>query len=193
MLIQQGPVRKLSGLPWTAIELVSEARVEEATLHISRWARRHLHDKPFQLLFPVKSRDLDGVQLLTPYLMARTTRLEDLMGLSKIYGVLGPVVDVSGRIIPIEEKFGWLITTEAQLAAEKWSGGIREGSFVRILFGNEHMLCGEVKKISHQTAWVLIRMRLRRVMVKIPVRALLNLGDVPEDQREYFYLPRNGQ
>ena len=190
MLIQQGRVSLLTNLPWVAVELVSEARIEEVTLHISRWAKSRLVGEPFQLLFPVKSKDLSGVELISPYLLARSRKLEDLKGLGSIYGVVGPLLDAKGKILPIEDEFARNVKVQAEAEAEKWSAGIQETSFVRILFGPEHMLCGEVIKIRGKVAEVLVVLRTRRLKVKIPVRALLNLGNVPKDEREYFYLPK---
>lgn len=187
MLIHSGDLRSLKGKPWAAIEIVSELRIEEVVLHLSRWARKFLPDAPFQLLFPVQSRDLAGVRMLSPYLWARTADLTALEGVRSVMGVQGLVSDGAGRTIPIEDSFVQGTVKDAQAAAEGWSAGVRKGSFVRVLYGEQRMLCGRVANISSNIAEIVIALRLRNVRLFVPVRALLNLGAVPKAEREYYY------
>lgn len=189
MLIQQGKTAKLDGLPWAAIDLASDTRIEEVVVHISRWAHAALSGRPFQLLFPVKSRDLDGVDMFSPYLLARAENLSWLSSMQSIYGVHGLIDGQNGKILEIEEKFVRQVMINSKLAAMAWSAKIGNGSFVRILFGSERMLCGTVEQIHNSTATVQIQLRLRTVRVRVPVRALKNLGNVPVEQRTYFYAP----
>jgi hypothetical protein len=186
MLVQKGKVSKLQGLPWAAIDLVSEARIEEVVVHVSRWANANVSGA-FQLLFPVKSRDLDGVDLFSPYLLVRSENLRKLISIQTIYGVSGLVRDGEGEILQIDDSFVVKVIANAKLAAMSWSDQVQHGSFVRILFGPERMLCGTVTRIHGAYATVSIELRLRRVNVRVPVRALLNLGDVPTEKRHYFY------
>lgn len=186
MLVQKGKVSKLDGLPWAAIDLVSESRIEEVIVHVSRWANSNVAGA-FQLLFPVKSRDLDGVDLFSPYLLVRSENLRKLISIQTIYGVSGLVRSVDGSILEIEDGFVGQIIASARVAAISWSQHIEHGSFVRILFGPERMLCGTVARMNGDYATVSIELRLRRVNVRVPVRALLNLGNVPEEKRHYFY------
>ena len=186
MLVQKGKVSKLDGLPWAAVDLVSESRIEEVIVHVSRWAYANVSG-PFQLLFPVKSRDLDGIELFSPYLLVRSENLRKLASIHTIYGVSGLVRNVDGSILEVEDGFAGKIIANAKLAAMSWSQHIEHGSFVRILFGPERMLCGTVTRIYGEYATVSIELRLRRVNIRVPVRALLNLGNVPQEKRHYFY------
>lgn len=189
MLIEQGRIAELSGRPWAAIQLRSEIRLEEITLHVGRWAKRSLVDVPFQLLFPVQSRGLAGISIITPYLLARSKNLKDLIGMRSVYGVRGLECDSNGKIIEIDDRFVQSIADKAERISQSWSAGIVRGSFVRILFGMERMLCGTVERVNGSRAAVRISLRSRDVVVKIPVRALLNLGNVPQRERHYFYVP----
>ncbi len=187
MLIQQGRVSSLGRRSWVGVELVSEARTEESVLHLAQWAGKALRGQPFQLLFPVRSRDLDGLRMLSPYLFARSLEVELLKSVSSLYGVQGLVSDGSGKPLEMSDDFVQGVIHESRGAATSWSNGIKRGSFVRVLLGREHMLCGHVRKIVAGIADVELSMKLRTVKLTIPVKALLNLDHVPERDREYFY------
>ena len=189
VLISQGRVSSLAGLPWAAITLTSDSRLEEVVLQIGRWASRHFPSSPFQLLFPVQSRDLSGISMLTPYLMARTLPLARLRAIGSLYGIRGLESDSRGLIMEIDDAFVQDVQSRAESIAQSWSSGILPGSFVRILLGHERMLCGDVTHLSNGHAEVRIQLRSRELLVKVPRLALLNLGDVPADDRHYFYVP----
>ena len=187
MLILSGRVSALKEKPWAGIELVSDARLEECVLHIVNWSVKKLRGAPFQLLFPVKSRDLPNIRMLSPYLFVRTNDLEQLREVSSIYGVEGLVTGVDGKLLPFDNQFVQSVILESRKAAEGWSEDIRKGSFVRVLLGREHMLCGTVRRISVGIADVDISLRLRVVRLTTPVAALLNLDYVSKRRREYYY------
>jgi transcription antitermination factor NusG len=113
--------------------------------------------------------------------------LEELRSVSSIYGVQGLVVAGNGCPLPITDDFVQNVIHQSRGAADSWSKGIKRGSFVRIIYGDTHMLCGHVKKIVAGVADVEVELRLRTVRVVVPVRALLNLDHVKEAEREYFY------
>lgn len=185
MLIEWGDVKRLRGKGWAGVELVSEARTEEVVLHISRWAMRSL-DEPFQLLFPIKTRSVTGVTLLTPYLWARTTRLLDLDEMRKsVMGVQGLVRDGQG-VLEIEDEFVQDVIKTARKVTEEWNATIKRGSFVRVLLGDEHGLCGTVLWVHGGMARVKVALKSRELVVQIPVRALENLGK--REEREYYYV-----
>jgi hypothetical protein len=188
VLISQGRTSALGRKPWAGIELVSEARTEENVLHIVQWAGKALAGQPFQLLFPVKSRDLPGVKMLSPYLFARAANLASLKSVSSIYGIQGLVTGPDNKILALDDDFVQNVVRKTREAAEGWSKGIKKGSFVRILLGSEHMLAGHVRKLTAGIAEVQIEMKLRTVKLTIPVKALLNLDHVPKGKREYFYV-----
>jgi transcription antitermination factor NusG len=125
--------------------------------------------------------------MLSPYLFARSASMEELKSVSSLYGVQGLVSDGSGRPLEMSDDFVQGVIHESRGAADSWSKGIKRGSFVRILLGSSHMLCGSVRKIVAGVADVEVSLRLRTVRITIPVRALLNLDHVATGDREYFY------
>jgi hypothetical protein len=185
VLIEQGRTTTLADLPWAAID-VSESRIEEVVYHIARWASKTLGNRAFQLVFPVKSRDLSGVQLLSPYLWARTADLKDLLTINSVMGVTG-VVGGEAEILQIEDEFVQRQLEDAQRVAVGWSVNISKGSFVRVLMGSNRMLCGTVSELKDGMAVVLIKLRTRDVRLTIPAKALLVLDYVPGKEREYYY------
>jgi hypothetical protein len=182
MLIQFGKVRLLNGQPWAAVELTSESRTEEVVMHLTRWAHDHLQGHPFQMLFPVKSRGVEGVQMLSPYLWARST--QNLLGMASGWGVEGLVTDGKGQILLTDDSFVQELIEKTRAAAEAWSAGITIGSHVRVLMGSQRMLCGRVEKIVRNRAEVLIAMRSNSMRLRIGLLALENLGMEP---KEYFH------
>jgi len=198
MILQQGEITRLDGRPWAAVELLSDLRLEEVVLHIGRWAKAALAGRPFQLFFPIQARTLAGVQMLTPYLLVRSEDLNDLRDLQGLYGVWGLKTDTpSGldnkhrhaQVTEIPDAFVQEVKRKALEEAKKWSEGIRLHSFVRILVGNERMLCGKVTGLKNGTALVEVEMRSRKLEVEIPRCCLENLDELPKKQRSYFYVP----
>lgn len=190
MLIWQGKVETLAGHPWAAIEIVSELgsyserRTEEIVLHIIRWTRKHLRGQAVEILFPVKFRNIFGVNLLSPYLLARTAKLDRLAGISSIMGCEGIVSDGAGKPVPVEDGFAQSLIAETRERAKEQCQGIRRGSYVRILVGSHRMLCGQVAERRGDSAVVKIRLMSRAVRVTIPVVSLLNCG---LDKIPYYY------
>lgn len=187
MLIAQGRTATLGKKPWAGIELVSEARTEEAVWHLVQWSGKVFRKQPFQLLFPVRSRDLTGIRMISPYLFARCSDLEELISVSSIYGIQGLVKDGIGRTMGFPDEFVQSVIRESRSANEGWSAGVRKGSFVRVLLGREHMLCGTVRTVRAGIAEVEVSLKLRMVRLTIPVRALLCLDHVKKTERCYYY------
>lgn len=185
MIIQHGDARRLANLPWAAVELTGESRIEEIVLHISRWMRQF--EEPVQLLFPVQSRDLDGVKLLSPYLWIRSVSLEPLARINIVMGVQGLLRDHENRAIETEDEFVQEVIRKTARAADEWCRGIRVGTFVRILFGRERMLCGWVAEDHGAMVTVKIPLKTREVWWRGPARALLNLSGVPKTEQAYYY------
>jgi hypothetical protein len=185
MLIQSGKVALLEGLPWAAIDFYEsqkaiETRVEEIVLHLVRWSRIHM-DGPFQMLFPVKKRTLDGVELFSPYLWVRALDLKSLVYMGTVPGVEGLV---GGRNpIAVEDSFVQGLIRQGKEFSGQWSAGLEVGSFVRVLMGSNRMLCGKVLSRTETDAKVLIALRTKTIELKIPVLALQKL----EGEGDYFY------
>lgn len=183
MLISSGRVSTLGMKPWVGVEVVSETQIEENVLHLLEWGKKNL--KTFQLLFPVASRDLPSIKLLSPYLFMRAPKLDEMKKVSSLYGISGLVVDPDNKVVAFPNDFVQDVIQRARATADEWSKGVKPGSFVRVVYGSLHMLCGEVKRVRDGIAEVDISLRLRRVKAFIPVRALLSLPD--DAEREYFY------
>ena len=186
MLIQSGRVTDLIGLPWVALELTSEARTDEVVLHLTRWAVRNLEKagQAFQLLYPVESRTLNGVSLLSPYLWMRVSDPSLLARTTSIMGLQGMVTDSAGATILTQPDFVESLIAQVRAASDSWSEGISLGSGVRVLLGAGHGLCGIVESLHGSDADVRIALRSRAVRLRIPVRALQRLRDVPKDYFE---------
>ena len=191
MLISGGPVSQLSGRPWIGIEMASEANTEENVRHVLDWAAGKFKRSPFQILFPLKSRDLPSVRLLSSQLFARSNDLSVWEGVASLYGIEGLSPDWEGKPLTFPDDFIQNVILQARIEKEKWSAGIKRGSFVRVIYGNQHMLCGIVKRVAKGVADVEISLKLRTVRLTIPVRALLNLDPVPEAERQYYYSGAN--
>ena len=186
MLIQSGKVKELEGLPWVAIEMTSEAHTDEVVLHLIQWAVKNLEreGKAFQLLYPVESRTSSGPALFSPYLWMRVSLIQSLSRITSIQGIQGMVSDAEFRTIPVDPVFVEELISRAKSLADGWSDGIGTGSGVRVLLGSGHGLCGIVETIKGEEAEVRIALKSRAVRLKIPVRALKKLRDVPKDYFE---------
>jgi hypothetical protein len=186
MLIQSGKVSDLEGKSWVAIELTSEARTDEVVLHLTRWAVKNLEKegRAFQLLYPVESRNLNGVSLLSPYLWMRVADLKYLARITSIMGLQGMVTDSADKPVLAEPSFVENLIAKCKAVSDSWSEGILVGSGVRVLLGTGHGLCGVVEKLDGGDAEVRIALRSRSVRLKVPVRALKNLGIAPKDYFE---------
>lgn len=186
MLIQSGRVSNLEGKSWVAIELTSESRTDEVVLHLVRWAVRNLEKegRAFQLLYPVESRTLNGVSLLSPYLWMRVDDLRLLGRITSIMGVQGMVTDSTENPVMAEPSFVEKLIAQCKAVSDSWSAGISVGSGVRVLLGAGHGLCGVVEKLTDGDAEVRIALRSRAVRLKVPVRALKNLDAQPKDYFE---------
>lgn len=181
MLILHGKVSTLKG-PWAQVEATSDARLEEITLHLIRWVTKR--DEPAQILFPVASRDIGGIELLYPNILIRTK--SDLTGLKSIMGVQGVTMDNNGHPLTLDNEYVGELIGQCEKASDSWSDDIEAGSFVRVLMGNERMLCGSVTKVKKGIAEVLVSLTVRNVRVRIPVKALLKLK-VRKNDRRYYY------
>ena len=187
MLIQSGRVENLKGLPWAAIEFYAnsvapvDSRVEETVRNIVKWSRTL--KEPFQMLFPVKSRSVDGVQMLSPFLWARTVQLKVLKGVSSVKGVEGLSSNSQG-IIEVSDDFVQELIEKTRAYAEARCAGLEIGCFARVLMGSHRMLVGKVLARSRESVTLLIALRTRTVKLDVPVMALENLGT---EEREYFY------
>ena len=186
MLIQSGRVSALATLPWTGIELTSEARTDEVVLHLVRWAVKNLESKriPFQLLYPIAMRTSDSITLLSPYLWMRTPYQRDLWGIGSIMGISDWLTDASGNPIPISDEFISTLIDRCREVSDSWSAGIETGSGVRVLLGSAHGLCGIVETIRNGDATIRVALRSRAIRLRIPVRALQRLTSEPKDYFE---------
>lgn len=170
-----------------AVELSADkhlgVRVEESVFSIVRWAARR--KRPFQLVFPVNGRNLDGVSLLSPYIWMRAETVGAIGdAVSPRRGRAEILRDNYGQVIPIEDSFVQEIIKHCRTLAGSWSAGIRPGNYARILFGRYRMFCGKVIAEQNGMANLELALRARTVSMTIPVSALENLG---RRKRDYFY------
>ena len=179
MLIQSGRVGELDPLPWVAIELTSESRIDETVLRLVRWSMKRL--ETFQLLYPIESRGLRQPSLLSPYLWMRVPTVAALDDMTALMGIQGMVSDADGHPVLVEPPFVLSLIEKTRAAQASWSNGIACGSGVRILLGSGHGLCGVVEHLRDSTATIRVALRSRAIRLDVPVRALRNLGAAPSD------------
>lgn len=183
MLLYSGNTTTLAGREWVAVEF-SDSRTEEVVLHVTRWCQRSLGRSPWQLLFPVQSRDIDGVKLIAPYLLIRTTNNTRLAGVKTVMGVEGLLDDGNGKPLPIEDKWAQRIIRQSRDAWRGWSAKIGKGDWARILLGERRMLVGRIRAMHGDIADVRVSLRSRELGIRIHKGALLNLGS--GGAREYY-------
>jgi|SRR5271166_2119943 len=194
MLIYHGDISKLKGKPWFMVEIRSERTGESIIKRIGKAAPAIFRNDPVEIFVPVLHRDLDVFELKTQcYIFARSTNFANLSRLRTITGVVQIVTeDESNRA---SKALAWpdadvqVIIKESEDAFIKRAQGILVGSFVRILDGPMRDYCGIVDAINDGTACVRIDMKTRSVVVETPIRNLVDLNHVPENQRVFYYGP----
>jgi hypothetical protein len=67
--------------------------------------------------------------------------------------------------------------------------GIKVGSFVRLIDGETRDYCGYVILLSSSMACVKIDLKTKSLLIETPIRNLLNLPNVPENQRVFYHCP----
>jgi hypothetical protein len=115
----------------------------------------------------------------------------NLLRLKKITGVVGLVTKGDSNrpsdALSVDDFSVQGLMKDAEAHLLRHSKGIGIGSFVRVLNGETRDFCGRVEAMGDGKAVVRISLKTRNIILETPLSNLLNLSDVPEGLRSYYY------
>ena len=192
VIITHGDVSKLAGLNWWMVELRSEKTIEPTMRRIGNALPGIFREEPVEIFIPVFRRDLDVFEMKTQcYIFARSTSFQALLRLKSVTGVVCLVTEGESnrpsKAIPVEDTYVQQIIREAEDEFRDRGKGIEVGSFVRILNGPTRDCCGVVEIVNDGQACVRVDLLTKVLLIETPIRNLLNLSNVPDDQRVFYY------
>jgi intein/homing endonuclease len=194
MVLEYGPVEKLKSTKWYMAELRSDKTVEPTMKRLGREVGGIFRDEPLEVFIPVQRRDLDVFELGTvQYVFVRSTSFPALLRLKQITGICGLVTEGDcnrpSKAIFVDDSYVQSLISLAEEEHRQRAIGIEVGSFVRILNGECRDFCGIVEVIGDGSAMVRITLRTKYILQETPIRNLLNLPNVPENRKVYYYGP----
>lgn len=194
MILQYGNIAKLKAKPWQYIELRSDRTVENTLRRVGKAIPGIFRNEAVELFIPVNKRDLDVFDLETSvYVFVRSTAFPCLLRLKSVTGVVSLVTegDTSrpSRAIAVPDDYVQSLIKKVERQFYERAAGIKQGSFVRILDGETRDYCGHVLFIADGKACIKIDLKTKSLMIETPIRNLLNLSQVPENQRVFYYSP----
>ncbi len=183
MKLTWGTTDRLDTSDWAQVELnindtARPMQVEGVVVRAALWGRKFTE---YELVVPIESIEPSGIGLMVPNLFARVADLNELAEMNSVWGVDGLARDGAGNVLRIPDSF---VRELCEREREKFERPIRLNDYVRILWGPERMLCGEVMKIQGKRALVDVLMRSRRLKVGLPLTALWPLEC---QEMEYFH------
>jgi hypothetical protein len=192
MILQYGNIAKLKGNPWHYIELRSDKTVENTLRRIGKAIPGIFRQEAVEIFIPVNHRDLDVFELETSvYVFVRSTAFSCLLRLKSVTGVVSLVTEGETnrpyRAIAVNDDYVQGLIKKVERQFYERAAGIKGESFVRILDGETRDYCGHVVLISDGKACVKVDLKTKSLLVETPVRNLLNLSFVPENQRVFYY------
>ena len=192
MIITHGDVSRLKDQNWFMIELRSEKTIEPTMRRIGNALPGIFREEPVEIFIPVFRRDLDVFEMKTQcYIFARSTSFQALLRLKSVTGVVCLVTEGESnrpsKAIPVEDTYVQQIIREAEDEFRDSGKGIEVGSFVRILNGPTRDYCGVVEIVNDGQACVRVDLLTKVLLIETPIRNLLNLSNVPDDQRVFYY------
>lgn len=151
-------------------------------------------DEPLEVFIPVQRRDLDVFELGTvQYVFVRSTSFPALLRLKQITGICGLVTEGDcnrpSKAIFVDDAYVQSLISLAEEEHRQRAIGIEVGSFVRILNGECRDFCGVVEVIGDGSAMVRITLRTKYILQETSIRNLLNLPNVPDNRKVYYYGP----
>jgi hypothetical protein len=175
-------------------ELRSEKTIESTMKRVGKALHGIFRSEPIELFIPVIKRDLDIFEMSTgPYIFVRSTSFPCLLRLKQITGVVSLVTEGESnrpsKVIAVEDSYVQQLITKGEEEHRNRAIGIEVGSFVRILNGETRDYCGVVEIIGDGRAVVRVTLRTKSILLETPIRNLLNISDVPANQRVYYYGP----
>jgi len=192
MIITHGDVSKLKGLNWFMVELRSEKTIEPTMRRIGNALPGIFRDEPVEIFIPVFRRDLDVFEMKTQcYIFVRSTSFSALLRLKSVTGVVCLVTEGESnrpnKAISVEDTYVQQIIAEAEEEFRDRGKGIEVGSFVRVLNGPTRDYCGTVEVVNDGQACVRVDLKTKVLLIETPLRNLLNLSDVPANQRVFYF------
>jgi transcription antitermination factor NusG len=194
MILEYGDTSKVKGLDWYLMELRSEKTIESTMRRVGKALHGIFRNEPIEIFIPVTKRDLDVFEMNTgPYVFVRSTSFPCLLRLKSITGVVSLVTEGDtnrpSKTIKVEDAYVQGLIKQAEEEFRNRAIGIEVGSFVRILNGETRDFCGIVEVIGDGKAVVRVTLRTKSILLETPVRNLLNISDIPANQRVYYYCP----
>jgi hypothetical protein len=194
MILQYGTIAKLKGKNWHYIELRSDKTVENTLRRVGKAIPGIFRSEAVELFIPVNRRDLDVFDLETSvYVFVRSTAFSCLLRLKSVTGVVSLVTEGEtsrpSRAIAVPDDYVQTLIKKVEHQFYERPAGIKQGSFVRILDGETRDYCGHVLLVADGKACIKVDLKTKSLMVETPVRNLLNLSHVPENQRVFYYSP----
>ncbi len=192
MLLQYGDVSTLRGSPWFMLELRSEKTIEPTLRRLGNAVPGIFQSDPVEFFVPVFKRDLDVFDLKTSNLVfARSKNFQALLRLKTVTGIVCIITEGESnrpsKAIPVEDTYVQEIIKEAEEEFRDRGKGLEVGSFVRILNGPTRDYCGVVEIVNDGQACVRVDLKTKCLLIETPLRNLLSLAHVPEDQRVFYF------
>lgn len=194
MILTYGDTSKLGNTHWYMVELRSEKTVEGTLRRIGAQISSIFRESSVEVFVPVFRRDLNVFELKTGnYLFARSASFQSLLRLKSITGVVGLVTlgdsNHPSKAIPVDNAYVQAIIAEAEEFFRARASAIAVGSFVRIIDGDQRDFCGTVMDLHDGMACVQIDIKTKIMLVETPVRNLLDLDHVAQEERVFYYAP----
>lgn len=192
MILQYGNMAKLKGQNWFYVELRSDKTVENTLRRVGKAIPGIFRSEAVELFISVSHRDLDVFELETSvYVFVRSTSFAALLRLKSVTGVVGLVTEGETsrpyKAISVGDDYVQTLIKAGEQKFYERAAGIKQGSFVRILDGETRDYCGHVLLIAEGKACVKVDLKTKSLMIETPLRNLLNLSHVPDDQRVFYY------
>ena len=194
MILEYGAIEKLKNEPWYLVELRSEKTIESTMRRVGNAIPNIFRNDSIEIFIPVFKRDLDVFEMKTGcYVFARSTSFQSLLRLKTITGVVSLVTEGDSnrpsKAIKVEDSYVQSIIAEAEEEFLNRGTGIEVDSFVRVLNGETRDYCGVVEAIGDGKAVVRINLKTKSILLETPLRNLLNMSDVPVNERVYYFCP----
>ena len=194
MVLTYGDCTSLKGSDWYMIELRSEKTVESTMRRVGKSIPSIFRRDPVEIFIPVVKRDLDVYELSTgPYVFVRSSNFQSLLRLKTITGCVSLVTEGESnrpsKAIKVEDSYVQNLISLAEEEFRNRGVGLEVGSFVRILNGEVRDYCGVIEAIGDGKTIVRINLKTKSILLETPLRNLLNISHVPENQRVYYYSP----
>jgi hypothetical protein len=194
MLFQYGAIEKLKNKSWYMMELSNEKTIEQTLRRIGKAIPSIFRSEPVEVFIPVCVRDLDVFELKTGiYIFIRTNAIHPLLRLKSITGVVALVTEGEtnhpSKAIMAQDSYVQEVIRDIQKIFYERAKNLRAGDFVRVIDGETRDYCGKIEVMQNGVACVRINLKTKSILVETPVRNLLNLNHIPEDQRVFYHGP----